>query len=288
VISLRNVTKAYDHAGHRVLAVNGVDLDVERGQFVSLMGPSGSGKSSLLHLMAGLDSPTSGEVRIGDHLLSEMTDDALTLFRRRSVGFVFQFFNLLPTLSAEENVALPLLLDGNRMRTVRERAVHLLELVGMAHRRTHRPDQLSGGEQQRVAVARALVFEPLVLLADEPTGNLDTKRGQEILDLIRRLGERRGQTIVLVTHDPRAAACGDVVITIKDGRIANRTPTTRGVTGPRTDRPALSAALDRERAPLAAPVEPLAGERHHEEREIGERYPGREGLELPDVQPRGT
>jgi putative ABC transport system ATP-binding protein len=220
MISLRAVEKAYRQGESEVRALAGVSLDIAAGEFVSIVGPSGSGKSTLLHLIGGLDQPTAGEIRIDGTPISSMSDDEITIFRRRKIGFVFQFFNLLPTLSAEENVALPLVLDRRRARDVRPRVAAALEQVGLAHRRTHRPDELSGGEMQRVAIARALVIEPLLILADEPTGNLDTRTGDQILDLIRAANRSRGATVVLVTHDARAAAHGDRLVTIEDGVIA--------------------------------------------------------------------
>jgi len=183
------------------------------------MGPSGAGKSTLLHLIGGLEPPSAGRIRVGDHVLSELDDDGLARFRRRCAGFVFQQFNLLPTLTAEENVALPLLLDGRDRRDAHEHARAVLERFGLSHRRNHRPPALSGGEMQRVAIARALAPEPLVILADEPTGSLDTKTGEEILALLARSVRDAGVTIVMVTHDPRASSCGDRVVVIRDGAI---------------------------------------------------------------------
>jgi len=171
--------------------------------------------------MGGLDAPTSGDVLIDGAPISRMSDDEVTIFRRRSIGFVFQFFNLLPTLSAEENVALPLLLDGRRPRDVRDRVAAALDAVGLAHRRTHRPDEMSGGEMQRAAIARALVIEPKLILADEPTGNLDSATGEQILDLIRRANQERGATIVMVTHDAKAAAGGSRLVTMRDGVVVS-------------------------------------------------------------------
>jgi putative ABC transport system ATP-binding protein len=223
-IRLAEVSKVYRQGQNEVRALDRVSLEVPRGQFLAVMGPSGSGKSTLLHLIGGLDAPSSGEIVVDGRSLSGLTDDEVTIFRRRKIGFVFQFFNLLPTLSAEENVALPLLLDGLRWRAVRPRVERVLELVGLGGRRTHRPDELSGGEMQRVAIARALVTDPVLLLADEPTGNLDTRTGEGVLELIRAARERLGQTVVLVTHDARAAAYGDRTITLKDGRVADDVP----------------------------------------------------------------
>jgi putative ABC transport system ATP-binding protein len=195
---------------------------VRQGEFVAIMGPSGSGKSTLLHLLGGLDTPSDGEVTLGGRKLAHMSDDEVTIIRRRQVGFVFQFYNLLPTLSAAENVALPLLIDGKRLRDYAARVDELLDLVGLGGRRDHRPDQLSGGEQQRVAIARALVTEPMIVLADEPTGNLDSKSGKEVLGLLRRACDEKGQTIVMVTHDPYAASFAERVVFLRDGQMVRQ------------------------------------------------------------------
>jgi putative ABC transport system ATP-binding protein len=219
MIRLEHVSKTFPQGHGELRALDDVSLEVPRSEFLSVMGPSGSGKSTMLHLMGGLDVPTAGEIFVDGRALSRLPDDEVTLLRRRRIGFVFQFFNLLPTLTAEENVALPLLLDGGRARAVRDRARGLLELVGLGSRRSHRPDELSGGEMQRVAVARALAIDPVLLLADEPTGNLDTRTGIEILDLIKRTTTERGLTVVLVTHDAKAAAYGDRTVTMRDGRL---------------------------------------------------------------------
>ena len=221
MIRLQDVVKTYRQGEAQVHALAGLSIEVPKGQFLSIMGPSGSGKSTMLQLVGGLDLADSGTIEVDGQQLASLSDDELTLYRRRRVGFVFQFFNLLPTLSAEENVALPLLLDGKSMRDVRPRVERLLARVGLAERRTHRPDALSGGEMQRVAVARALVVEPVLLLADEPTGNLDSKTGEEILHLIRETAEEYRQTVVMVTHDARAAAYGDRIVTLKDGRMVS-------------------------------------------------------------------
>jgi putative ABC transport system ATP-binding protein len=206
---------------HSVSALDGVNFVVEKGEFVAIMGPSGSGKSTLLHLIGGLDHPSNGEVILAGKLLSLLSDKQVTLLRRRNVGFVFQFFNLLPTLSTEENILLPIIIDGKDLRPYQERLERLLELIGLTGRRSHKPEQLSGGEQQRVALARALVTEPAILLADEPTGNLDSKTGLLIMNLLRRSCDDLGQTTVIVTHDPRAASYADRVVFIKDGKIVN-------------------------------------------------------------------
>ena len=221
VLEANGLTKTYRLGNHHVNALNGVDFSVDEGEFVAIMGPSGSGKSTLLHLIGGLDKPSDGEVTLAGHRLSLLKDKQVTLIRRRNVGFVFQFFNLLPTLTAEENITLPLLIDGKNLRKYQERLQVLLDLIGLADRRRHKPEQLSGGEQQRVAMARALITEPAILLADEPTGNLDSKTGTLIMDLLRRSCDELGQTIVVVTHDPRAASYSDRVVFLRDGNLAS-------------------------------------------------------------------
>lgn len=222
VIETRALRKSYGDAAARVEALRGVDLAVAEGEFLAIMGPSGSGKSTLLHLLAGVEQPSSGQVLLEGVDMAAMSDDERTLVRRRRLGFVFQQFNLLPLLSAEENVALPLLLDGVANSAARQRAVAALERVGMLHRRTHLPSELSGGEQQRVAIARALVIEPVLLLADEPTGNLDSRSGQHVIDLLRQLVRERGQTIVMVTHDQQVAAHVDAIAHMRDGGLETR------------------------------------------------------------------
>jgi putative ABC transport system ATP-binding protein len=212
-----DVRRRFGSGPTAVEALRGVTLDVPRGQFAAIMGPSGSGKSTLMHIMAGLDQPTSGEVTIGATAVSGLGDRALTLLRRRHVGFVFQFFNLLPTLTAEENILLPLALGGEKAD--REWLDELVARVALKQRRRHRPSELSGGEQQRVAIARALVTRPTILFADEPTGNLDSVRGQEVLDLLRSSVDGYGQTILMVTHDAGAAARADRVLFLADGRL---------------------------------------------------------------------
>ena len=219
LIRLQGVEKVFGTGASTVRAVDHLDLGILRGEFVTLTGPSGSGKSTVLNLLAGLDTPTAGEISIDGQRLSAMSDDDLTIFRRRKLGIIFQFFNLLPTLTAAENLALPLRADRRPRPEIQERVMAALELVGMGHRAPHRPGELSGGEMQRVAIARALVIEPVVLLADEPTGNLDSKMGQDVLELVKSMSERTGVTVVLVTHDLRAAAYGDRMITLRDGRI---------------------------------------------------------------------
>jgi putative ABC transport system ATP-binding protein len=223
MIALRGVHKVFRQGESEVRALAGVTLDIAAGEFVAIVGPSGSGKSTLLHLMGGLDTPTAGEIAIDGTAISRMSDDEITIFRRRKIGFVFQFFNLLPTYSAEENVALPLVLDRRRPRDVRERVAVALEAVGLSHRRQHRPDELSGGEMQRVAIARALVIDPVLILADEPTGNLDTRTGEQVLELIRTANRERRTTVVLVTHEARAAAHARRIVTLRDGAVVGET-----------------------------------------------------------------
>ena len=198
-------------------ALDDVSIAFPRGQFAAVMGPSGSGKSTLLHCLAGLDHPTAGAVVIDGTPLNDLSDRDLTVLRRSAIGFVFQSFNLLPMLTARENVALPLRIAGTRDSDARVDA--MLGEVGLADRAGHRPSELSGGQQQRVAIARALVAEPTVIFADEPTGNLDSASGQEILDLLRRAVDERGRTVVMVTHDPRAATIADRVVLLSDGRV---------------------------------------------------------------------
>jgi putative ABC transport system ATP-binding protein len=219
ILDARALGKTYHMGEHQVRALDGVDFVVQKGEFVAIMGPSGSGKSTLLHLVGGLDKPSDGEVTLAGQRLSILNDKQATLVRRRNIGFIFQFFNLLPTLSTEENIALPLMIDGQDARKYQERIGYLLDLVGLQDRRRHKPDQLSGGEQQRVAIARALVTEPAMVLADEPTGNLDSKTGTVIMELLRRSCDDLGQTVVIVTHDSRAAAYADRVVFLADGRI---------------------------------------------------------------------
>jgi putative ABC transport system ATP-binding protein len=219
MLSLDHVRKVYLRGTQEVLALHDITLDVARGEFVSIMGPSGSGKSTLLNLIGCLDSPSSGTVSIDGTDVGRLDDEALTAVRRRKVTIIFQFYNLLPTLSALENVALPRLLDGQSEVSSRRRATELLDTVGLGHRREHLPEELSGGEMQRVAIARALMSEAPLLLADEPTGNLDTVTAESVMDLLTRTIRDVGLTLVLVTHDPAVAALADRTIHIRDGRL---------------------------------------------------------------------
>jgi putative ABC transport system ATP-binding protein len=219
VVRTVGLTRRYKMGDAFVDALRGVDLTIARGEFVALVGPSGSGKSTVLNLIGGLDRPTSGQVWINGTELSASDERTLTRHRRQHVGFVFQSFNLLPRLTAEENVALPLMFSGVPEKERRTQARVLLERVGLGPRLAHRPTQLSGGEQQRVAIARALVGQPALLLADEPTGNLDTVTGAEIMALLKELNQERGLTLLVVTHDPEVAAFADRIVKLRDGRV---------------------------------------------------------------------
>jgi len=221
ILEAQKLTKHYQMGEVTVVALDGIDLIVERGDFIAVMGPSGSGKSTLLHLFGGLDYPTSGEVYLNGQALSQLSDDEITRLRRKKVGFIFQFYNLLPTLNTTENVGLPLLIDGQRISGQNKRLEKLLELVGLKDRARHHPDQLSGGQQQRVAIARAFINAPEIVLADEPTGNLDSRSGTAILDLLRQTRQELNATIIMVTHDARAASYSDRVVFLKDGIIVH-------------------------------------------------------------------
>ena len=217
VVSAADLTRRYGEGDTAVDALRGVSLDVPKGQLTAVMGPSGSGKSTLMHILAGLDKPTSGEVTIDGTAISKLNDSDLTKLRRRHIGFIFQFFNLLPMLTAEENVLLPLSIAGEKPD--RQWVDELLDRIGLADRRTHRPAELSGGQQQRVAIGRALVSRPTIVFADEPTGNLDSTTSGEILELLRSSVDTYGQTTVMVTHDARAAAIADRILFLDDGLI---------------------------------------------------------------------
>ena len=219
MIELRSVSKNYGEGATLVEAVRAVNLHITAGEFVSIMGPSGSGKSTLLNLISALETPTSGAIVVDGQDIAKLDDDALTLFRRRRIGLIFQFFNLLPTLDALDNVLLPIMLDRRATEADRDRARLLLREVGLTARAAHRIHQLSGGELQRVAIARALVHEPLLILADEPTGNLDSAAGGAVLELLGNACRSRGTTVVMVTHDKRAANAGDRIVFMQDGRV---------------------------------------------------------------------
>jgi putative ABC transport system ATP-binding protein len=219
LIELRNISKSYLTEAGEVRALQGIDLDVESGEMIVLSGKSGCGKTTLLNLIGGLDQPSSGELRVGKKELRILSENERTLFRRREVGTIFQSFNLIPMLTVEENIALPRWLDGFSQDEVRPRVECLLQQVELTHRRTHRAHELSGGEQQRVAIARALINSPQVILADEPTGNLDSQTGLQVLMVLRDLNRKQGQTIIIATHSREADALANRIINLKDGKI---------------------------------------------------------------------
>ena len=223
LIQAENLTKVYGTGDTAVTALDHVNLSVNAGEFVAVMGPSGCGKSTLLHLLGGLDRPTDGSVSIEGQPLAKMSDNVITKLRRRKIGFVFQFFNLIPILSSVENAALPLLLDGTRPAQAKQKAAEWLTKVGLGARLGSRPDQLSAGQQQRVAIARALITEPVLVLADEPTGNLDTKSSDEIAALLQQVVKTWGRAVLMVTHDPRLAAYAERIVFLKDGKIVKET-----------------------------------------------------------------
>ncbi len=221
LVRAEKLVKTYGTASLPVHALNDVSLTIEQGEFVAIMGPSGSGKSTLLYLLGGLDRPTTGNVWLRGDNLNSLNDKALSHRRRTEIGFVFQFFNLIPVLTARENVAMPLILDGVKRPEALKRADAALAKVGLAERASHRPSELSGGEQQRVALARALVIEPALIFGDEPTGNLDSQSSDDVVQLLRRATDEWKRTIVIVTHDPRVAAYADRIVFLKDGRIVD-------------------------------------------------------------------
>jgi len=224
IIQIRDLNKVYRVGRVDVPALRGVDLDVKPGDFLSIVGPSGSGKSTLFHIIGGLTPPSGGRVRVGDQDLSTMTDAERTRMRKRTVGFVFQKFNLLPNLTARDNISVARYIAGLPKETGDE-FQELLRILGIADRLDHKPNALSGGEQQRVAIARAIVNHPAILLADEPTGNLDTENSMAVLEILRDLNRRTGQTILMITHNPEAAAFGHSILTMRDGRIFSHVPT---------------------------------------------------------------
>ena len=231
LIEADQLTKTYGKGATAVTALDHVRFSVEPGEFMAIMGPSGCGKSTLLHLLGGLDRPSAGQVLIDGQNLSTLSDAALTQLRRRKLGFVFQFFNLIPVLDAVENAALPLTLDGVPLAQARVKATDWLKRVGLGDKLNSRPDQLSGGQQQRVAVARALIAEPSLILADEPTGNLDTRASDEIAGLLRQVSDEWQRAVVMVTHDPRIAAYADRILFLKDGTIIDDTRLDAGQSG---------------------------------------------------------
>ena len=223
LIQTDNLTKVYGAGETAITALDQVNLNVNAGEFVAVMGPSVCGKSTLLHLLGGLDRPTQGSVHIDGQPLAKLSDDALSQMRRRKIGFVFQFFNLIPILSSVENAALPLLLDGARPANAKEKSIEWLKKVGLGERLASRPDQLSAGQQQRVAIARALITDPVLVLADEPTGNLDTKSSSEIADLLKQVAKEWNRAVLMVTHDTRIAGYAERIILMRDGKIERQT-----------------------------------------------------------------
>ena len=217
ILRVENLTKTYGSGENQVRALDGVSFSVEKGQFLAIIGPSGSGKSTLLHILGGVDTPTSGKVYMADQDVYAKSEEQLAVFRRREVGLVYQFYNLIPVLDVRENITLPVLMDGRKVNE--ERLKELLDVLGLVGREKHLPNQLSGGQQQRVSIGRALMNAPAVVLADEPTGNLDSKASQEIVDLLRYSNRKYDQTLIVITHDENIALQADRVIAIEDGRI---------------------------------------------------------------------
>lgn len=220
MIELKNLTKTYELGGEKIYALNGVNLKVADGDFIAIMGPSGSGKSTLANMIGGLDTPDSGEVLIDDVNISKMSDKQLSGYRNKKIGFIFQSFNLQPTLTALENVTVPLIFSHIKSAERKKRAEACLKTVGLGDRMNHRPDQLSGGQRQRVCIARALVNDPKIIIADEPTGNLDSSRGKEIIDILKELNQTAKITLVVITHDQSVAKEAKKIITIKDGKLS--------------------------------------------------------------------
>jgi putative ABC transport system ATP-binding protein len=221
LVSLRNITKTYQRGPEKVLVLHGINLDIDRGDFVALMGPSGSGKTTLLNLIGGLDTPSGGEINIEDQRIDQLSAGQLSTWRSHHVGFVFQFYNLMPMLSAQKNVELPLLLTNLNAGERKRRAQIALTLVGLADRRDHRPNELSGGQQQRVAIARAIVSDPTFLICDEPTGDLDRQSAEEVLGLLQLLNREHGKTIIMVTHDPKAAEYATHTVHLDKGELVD-------------------------------------------------------------------
>ncbi len=219
VIEVQDLCKSYEMGMNNIEVLKDITLDVRQGEFISIMGPSGSGKSTLLYLIGGLDKPTSGSIRINGKELSTMNDREKSILRRRDIGFIFQFYNLVPNLNVEENIMLPVLLEGKKMKDYRQKLDDILESVALGERRKHTPRELSGGQQQRVAIARALINEPNIILADEPIGNLDSKTGIEIMELMQKISTEKGKTIIQVTHSKESAEYGNRIVNVKDGSV---------------------------------------------------------------------
>ncbi|CAB1240717.1 subunit of efflux permease exporting the starvation-induced killing protein (ATP-binding protein) [Ruminococcaceae bacterium BL-4] len=221
VIEGKNIIKDFKIGSTVTRVLKGISLQITKGEFVSIMGPSGSGKSTLLYILGGLDSPTNGKVLLGGKDISRYNDEKKSVMRRRNIGFIFQFYNLIPNLNVEENILLPILLDGKKAKDYRKQLHNILEIVGLTDRRKHTPRELSGGQQQRVAIARALINSPDIIFADEPTGNLDSKTGTEIMELLKKINHESDKTIIMVTHSADAAAYGNRIVSVRDGIIYN-------------------------------------------------------------------
>ncbi len=217
ILKVENLTKIYGKENNKVIALDNVSFTVNKGEFVAIIGASGSGKSTLLHLIGGVDRPTSGKVFINDKDIYSMSDDKLAIFRRRQIGLIYQFYNLIPVLNVEENITLPLELDNRKVD--KNELKEMLKLLGLERRKNHLPNELSGGQQQRTSIGRALITRPSILLADEPTGNLDSKSSSEIVELLRKSNKELNQTIIMITHNPEIAKCADRIIKIEDGKI---------------------------------------------------------------------
>lgn len=220
VIELKNLNKSYQNEDVQVDVIKNINLDIYKGEFVSIMGPSGSGKSTLLYLMGGLEKPTSGNINVDKKSLQKLNDTQESALRLNTIGFVFQFYNLVPHLTVEDNILLPVLLNGGKKKDYKDRLKHLLKVVGLTEKRNSYPTKLSGGQQQRVAIARALINDPDIILADEPIGNLDSKTGNEIMELFRQINQEEGKTIIQVTHSKESAEYGNRIINVRDGEIA--------------------------------------------------------------------
>ncbi|MBQ8613743.1 MAG: ABC transporter ATP-binding protein [Ruminiclostridium sp.] len=220
-IEIRNICKSFGTGENRTQVLKNISLNVQKGKFISLMGASGSGKSTLLYLLGGLDCPDSGEIILSGKDIAHMKDKELSKFRRNELGFVFQFFNLVQNLSVEDNIMLPVLMDGKKPEKYADKLTEILEITGLSDKRKSYPNQLSGGQQQRCAIARAVIYEPGILLADEPTGNLDSKSGDDIMELFRKINKEKGITILMVTHSDKCAAYADRIITLSDGRLSD-------------------------------------------------------------------
>lgn len=217
ILKVENLSKIYGSGNNKVVALDNVSFSVEKGEFVAIVGASGSGKSTLLHLVGGVDKPTSGKVYVNGEDIYKLTDDDLSIFRRRNIGLIYQFYNLIPILNVEENIVLPLSLDNRTIE--KEKIDNMLNLLGLENRRKHLPNELSGGQQQRTSIGRALITNPAIVLADEPTGNLDSKASNEIIDLLKKSNKELNQTIIMITHDLNLAKCADRIIKIEDGKI---------------------------------------------------------------------